>query len=84
MCRAQHIGAAGQIDVQIATLDDPDAIVRGAVAGSAPIWGRYSMFEFPNWAAKFFADAVMMDLADIAIPPVPSASKSFREDAVHV
>jgi hypothetical protein len=28
------------------------------------------MFEFPNWAAKFFADALMMDLANIAVPPV--------------
>ncbi|MGR9117302.1 MAG: prenyltransferase/squalene oxidase repeat-containing protein, partial [Gammaproteobacteria bacterium] len=27
----------------------------GAIAGSVPIWGRYSMFEYPNWAAKFFA-----------------------------
>jgi len=31
---------------------------RGAIAGSCPIWGRYSRFEFPNWAAKFFIDAV--------------------------
>lgn len=40
----------------------------GGIAGSAPIWGRYSMFEFPNWAAKFFADALMMDMANIVIP----------------
>ena len=52
------------------SLDDPDEVVRGAIAGSAPIWGDYSRFEFPNWAAKFFADALMMDLADIAVPPV--------------
>jgi hypothetical protein len=51
-------------------IDDNDPIIRGAIAGSAPIWGRYSMFEFPNWAAKFFADALMMDLANIAVPPV--------------
>jgi hypothetical protein len=61
-------------------VDDPDAIVRGAVAGSAPIWGRYSMFEFPNWAAKFFADALMMDLADITIPPAQE-SPAWREDS---
>lgn len=40
----------------------------GAIAGSAPIWGRYSMFEYPNWAAKFFADALMMHCSDIIIP----------------
>jgi squalene-hopene cyclase-like protein len=53
---------------------DRDPIVRGAIAGSAPIWGRYSMFEFPNWAAKFFADAVMMDLTNVAVPPVATQS----------
>ena len=55
-------------------LDHPIAEVRGGIAGSAPIWGAYSRFEYPNWAAKFFADALMMDLADIAVPPVPSVA----------
>ncbi|MGQ9862655.1 MAG: prenyltransferase/squalene oxidase repeat-containing protein, partial [Thiobacillaceae bacterium] len=49
-------------------LADPDDAVRGGIAGSSPIWGDYSRFEYPNWAAKFFADALMMDMADIAIP----------------
>jgi hypothetical protein len=40
----------------------------GGVAGSAPIWGRYSMFEYPNWATKFFADALMIRLYGRAIP----------------
>jgi Squalene-hopene cyclase C-terminal domain len=52
-------------------LDDPDDTVRGGIAGSAPIWGDYSRFEYPNWAAKFFADALMMDLHDVSVPPVP-------------
>ena len=52
-------------------LEDPDPAVRGGIAGSAPIWGAYSRFEYPNWAAKFFADALMMDMVDIAVPPVP-------------
>ena len=39
--------------------------VRGAVAGSYPIWGGYIRFGFPNWAAKFLADAIMM--ADAAV-----------------
>ena len=37
---------------------DGCAAVRGASAGSYPIWGRYSRFGSPNWAAKFFVDAV--------------------------
>jgi hypothetical protein len=59
-------------------LNDRDPVIDGAVAGSAPIWGRYSMFEFPNWAAKFFADALMMEMSDTAIPPV-----ARRLDANH-
>lgn len=42
----------------------------GGVAGSTPIWGRYSRFEYPNWAAKFFADALIMELSDEIVPPV--------------
>lgn len=34
--------------------------LRGAFAGSAPIWGRYLPFRYPNWAAKFAADAYQM------------------------
>lgn len=55
-------------------LEEDDAIVRGAIPGSAPIWGAYSRFEFPNWAAKFFADALIMDMANVAVPPVPAAA----------
>ena len=43
--------------------------VAGAIAGSMPIWGGYSRFEYPNWAVKFFADALLMDLGfDGAVP----------------
>jgi hypothetical protein len=35
-----------------------DLNVNGAIAGSYPIWGRYSPFTYPNWAAKFFIDAI--------------------------
>jgi hypothetical protein len=33
--------------------------VRGAIAGSYPIYGRYERFKYPNWAAKFFVDALL-------------------------
>lgn len=52
-------------------LNDADKVVNGGIAGSSPIWGDYSRFEYPNWAAKFYADALMMDMDDIAVPPVP-------------
>lgn len=30
----------------------------GAIPGSAPFWGPYMRFRYPNWASKFFLDAV--------------------------
>ena len=33
--------------------------VRGAIAGSFPLWGRYAPFSYPNWATKFFIDAMI-------------------------
>jgi hypothetical protein len=33
--------------------------IRGAIAGSHPIFGRYERFKYPNWAAKFFIDALL-------------------------
>jgi uncharacterized protein YyaL (SSP411 family) len=33
--------------------------IRGAIAGSYPIYGRYERFKYPNWAAKFFIDALL-------------------------
>lgn len=33
--------------------------IRGGIAGSYPFWGGYHAHEYPNWAAKFFADALM-------------------------
>lgn len=38
----------------------PDPDVRGAIAGSQPIWGGYSPFTYPNWATKFFVDAMLL------------------------
>jgi hypothetical protein len=31
----------------------------GAIPGSYPIYGRYERFKYPNWAAKFFIDALL-------------------------
>ncbi len=55
----------------IQRLTDPDPLIRGGIPGSAPIWGAYSRLEFPNWAAKFFADALIMDISGTPLPPSP-------------
>jgi uncharacterized protein YyaL (SSP411 family) len=33
--------------------------IRGGIAGSHPIHGSYERFKYPNWAAKFFIDAIL-------------------------
>jgi hypothetical protein len=35
--------------------------IRGGIKGSHPIWGRYIHYGYPNWAAKFFVDALMQE-----------------------
>jgi len=37
--------------------------IRGALAGSKPFYGLYHPFRYPNWAAKFWADALVLSLA---------------------
>lgn len=39
-----------------------DPGIRGGIKGSHPIWGEYGPYEFLNWAAKFFADALLLEL----------------------
>jgi hypothetical protein len=34
----------------------------GALPGSHPIWGRYEPFGYPNWATKYLADALILEL----------------------
>jgi hypothetical protein len=34
--------------------------ISGALAGSFPVYGRYAPLKFPNWAAKFLADSLMI------------------------
>lgn len=46
------------MSVQVMESRDPGMF--GAIKGSHPIWAEYAPFEFPNWAAKFFADALML------------------------
>ncbi len=39
--------------------------IRGGIKGSHPIWGsragHYARFTYPNWAAKFFIDALLLE-----------------------
>ncbi len=44
---------------------------RGGIKGSHPVNGGYHPWQYPNWAAKFFADALMLETSiaeDVAQP----------------
>ena len=53
-------------------LDNPEPGIRGGLSGAWPIDGGYSVFSFVNWAAKYFADALLAarrvrrDLLDVS------------------
>ena len=37
-----------------------DKNVNGAIKGSHPIWGKYTPLAYPNWATKFFIEAMLL------------------------
>lgn len=62
------VNAAAKLVDRVCALQrtGPGPALRGAVAGSRPLWGPYMRLRYPNWAVKFHADALMMlmDAAD--------------------
>jgi len=42
-------------------LTSRDVGVRGGIKGSHPIWAEYGPYEYLNWAAKFFADSLLLE-----------------------
>ncbi len=49
-------------NLSIQNLSAADLGVRGGIQGSYPLRGAYMSCRFPNWAAKFFADALLLQL----------------------
>ncbi|NOT48366.1 MAG: hypothetical protein HOP17_11530 [Acidobacteria bacterium] len=45
---------------------DPSSGRQGAVKGSFPVSGEYCSYEYPNWAAKFFIDSLMLEQSIMA------------------
>jgi len=60
---AAYPGAmARALDFVLATQDvnASEPGVRGGIKGSDPVWGRYAPLSLPNWATKFFVDAMWL------------------------
>lgn len=49
---------------QTQQLASDERAVVGGIKGSHPINGGYHPWQYPNWATKFYADALMMDTAN--------------------
>lgn len=59
---ARYLDVARKAIAFVASTQDlrtSDTNIRGAIAGSYPTYGRYARFQYPNWAAKFFIDALL-------------------------
>ncbi|HCR42002.1 TPA: hypothetical protein DIV45_01390 [Patescibacteria group bacterium] len=52
--------------VQVVTGHNPD--IKGALAGSVPLWGDYLPFAYPNWAPKFFIDLGLAVQNNLVVP----------------
>lgn len=35
--------------------------IEGGIRGSDPVWGSYLPYSYPNWAVKFFVDALLLE-----------------------
>lgn len=60
----RYLDAARRLNRFVARTQDLAAAnpgARGGIKGSHPIWGGYAPYEYLNWAAKFFADALMLE-----------------------
>jgi prenyltransferase beta subunit len=65
----KHTGETRYLDAAIAanrfvrrTLDLAGPLeIRGAVKGSFPVSGGYCSYEYPNWAAKFLIDSLLLE-----------------------
>jgi hypothetical protein len=61
--RYRDAGYASNSYVRRAMKIDCPPETRGAIKGSFPVYGRYSAYQYPAWACKFFIDANMTELA---------------------
>jgi hypothetical protein len=56
------VNAAAKMIDFIGSVQRSDSFVksiRGGVAGSYPLWGRYMFMRYPNWSAKYYCDSLM-------------------------
>jgi len=66
-----YLNGALEINRQLVWLQRADdcslEAVRGALSGSFPIWGKYEPFSYPNWATKYFVDALLLEVKELNV-----------------
>ena len=63
---------------QVMRSSDPG--LRGGVAGSDPMWGQYIELAVPNWAAKFFVDALLAKARTMGALALPCRAAGVPTD----
>jgi hypothetical protein len=58
-CRSDYHDAANQIMYRLLKSQKQHGPARGALPGSIPFYGPYMRFRYPNWAVKYFLDALI-------------------------
>ncbi|HET9952717.1 MAG TPA: hypothetical protein VFS09_13075 [Candidatus Eisenbacteria bacterium] len=61
----RYLDSARRLNRYVATTQDrasDDPGIRGGIQGSDPIFGEYGPYEYLNWAAKFYADALLHEI----------------------
>ena len=56
-----HAKRANRFNMTVHDIQADNEAIRGGVKGSHPINGEYMTWRYPNWAAKFFMDALMFE-----------------------
>ena len=59
-----HAAASNRFVMRLQDREHANPGIRGGVKGSHPIGAEYMRFRYPNWAAKFFMDALMREIRD--------------------
>lgn len=60
----KFLNAAKKINAYMKTVQNIHSSnqgIKGAISGAFPIYGWYAPFCYPNWAAKFFVDSLMIE-----------------------
>lgn len=63
-------------------MESSDAGIRGGIPGSAPVWGHYMYMGLPNWAAKYFVDALLAKRDALASAGQPTEKRWVVPDDV--